>query len=220
MYEVNSNGPICTDQCRIFRKILFGLYQLSFSSPRQNHNNQYRTKECNNRVKTTVSPFFHRSKWDSRLGGGISEPKSFRSEIILYSPYLSLLLSSFSLFLRVRVFACVTVISNIFGEYFKFVRTVPVLVPMHRIAPHYCIVALECLISCLGARTKRVITWQRDWSTYNSELFIFASARRVYLASKFYVSIYKRIARRETCADFFFFCFCKSREKKEIYNPL
>jgi len=51
---------------------------------------------------------------------------------------------------------------NIFGKYFKFARTVPVLAPMHRIAPHYCIVALECLISCLGARTKRVITWQRD----------------------------------------------------------
>lgn len=110
--------------------------------------------------------------------------RSFRSEIMLYN-------LSLSLYLCVRVFACVTVISNIFGEYFKFARTVPVLVPMHRIAPHYCIVALECLISCLGARTKRVITWQRDWSTYNSELFIFASARRVYLASKFYVSIQK-----------------------------
>lgn len=69
---------------------------------------------------------------------------------------------SHSLYVCVRVFACVTVQGNIFGEYFKFARTVLVLVPMHRIAPHYCIVALECLISCLGARTKRVITRQRD----------------------------------------------------------
>jgi len=98
---------------------------------------------------------------DSRLGGarntGTKDPDSKLC-----------CTASLSLFLSRYVYVCTYICvrnrdhGNIFGKYFKFARTVPVLAPMHRIAPHYCIVALECLISCLGARTKRVITWQRD----------------------------------------------------------
>jgi len=96
---------------------------------------------------------------------------------------------------RVNARACVWVRNrdqgNILGEYFKFARTVRVLVPMHRVAPHYCIVALECLISCLRAPDKARYYTVKRWSTYNSELFIFVDAtdRRCTLRGilKFYV---------------------------------
>lgn len=51
----------------------------------------------------------------------------------------------------------------------------PVFVSMHPIVPHYCIVALECLIQGRGVRTKPCYYKANRWSTYNSKLFIVAS---------------------------------------------
>jgi len=96
-------------------------------------------------------------------------------------PIRNYVLYTASVYVCVHARACVWVRNrdrgNILGEYFKFARTVRVLVPMHRVAPHYCIVALECLISCLGAPDKARYYTVKRWSTYNSELFIFLDAR-------------------------------------------
>lgn len=76
MYEVNSDKSICIDQCRVFRKITRSLSV--FHSRFHAIIISIRTKECNNRVKTTVSLFFQSEIHDlAEQGTEASDPKLY-----------------------------------------------------------------------------------------------------------------------------------------------